>query len=121
SENGSVCENKYPFGGRDRAQHGGNSRRADLSCVQRCEQSSCGRAKVRMTGRTTIKSIARKAASESGPYSFVPAKRASSRHFQWQSTSLKPISRSHASCVSTSRSLLEGSSSSQEMARRKSA
>ena len=41
----------------------------------------------------------------------VPARSASSRHFQWQSTSTNPIAFSHASCVSRSSSLFDGSSS----------
>src|SRR4051812_48190266 len=44
------------------------------------------------------------------PY-FTPPRSASSSHFQWQSTSTKPISRSQLICVSTSNSRLDGSSS----------
>jgi hypothetical protein len=54
-------------------------------------------------------------------YGLLPTRSANSRHFQWQSTSTKPISRSHPSWVSTSSSLFEGSSCSQEIARRNSA
>jgi hypothetical protein len=43
-----------------------------------------------------------------------PASNANSRHFQWQSTSTKPIARSQPNCVSKSSSLLEGSSCSGE-------
>src|SRR6266851_2113893 len=44
------------------------------------------------------------------PYGFRPASRASSRHFQLQSTSTNPISRSHPSWISISSSLFDGSS-----------
>lgn len=50
-------------------------------------------------------------------YSVRPTSSASSRHFQRQSTSVKPISFSHLSCVSTSSNLLEGSSFSGAMAK----
>src|SRR6476659_9986127 len=41
----------------------------------------------------------------------LPAISASSLHFQRQSTSSKPMARSHESCVSSASSLFEGSSS----------
>ena len=39
-----------------------------------------------------------------------PPSSANSTHFQWQSTSAKPMARSQPSCVSTSRSLFDGAS-----------